>query len=289
LKFFGIEFKFNGFDIWHKGNFNPDIKSDVGHTHSALSSNITLGDGGNGEVNQTSGSWWQKLFFIDTADKNVHRFGFSERQGSGDYVELFGVDGNGDVYAKGTKVSKEGHVHTTSSITDFPAALPADGGNADTIEGKRSSDFVLKTGDEMGGKLTLPLINIPHAAAPTSPLNGDMWTTTAAPYMRINGTTRTIIHSGIPTSLASDVSQAEAEVGASTTRRWWTAQRIAQAIASLQAVKSVNGTTGDVNLSIPSKLSQLENDIGAGGGIKITTATIAPSAPSPGDFWYKEI
>lgn len=38
---------------------------------------------------------------------------------------------------------------------------------------------------------------------------------------------------------------------------------------------------------IPTKMSQLENDIGAGGGIKITTNATAPSSPSPGDFWYK--
>lgn len=40
---------------------------------------------------------------------------------------------------------------------------------------------------------------------------------------------------------------------------------------------------------IPTKLSQLQNDIGAGGGVKITTSATAPSNPSPGDFWYKEV
>lgn len=39
--------------------------------------------------------------------------------------------------------------------------------------------------------------------------------------------------------------------------------------------------------TIPTKLSQLQNDIGAGGGVKITTDSIAPTSPSPGDFWYK--
>lgn len=38
---------------------------------------------------------------------------------------------------------------------------------------------------------------------------------------------------------------------------------------------------------IPTKLSQLQNDIGAGGGVKIATANTAPSSPSPGDFWYQ--
>lgn len=32
-------------------------------------------------------------------------------------------------------------------------------------------------------------VNIPHGAAPTSPVNGDIWTTTAGLYVRINGVT----------------------------------------------------------------------------------------------------
>ncbi|MFJ8515321.1 hypothetical protein [Lysinibacillus xylanilyticus] len=39
---------------------------------------------------------------------------------------------------------------------------------------------------------------------------------------------------------------------------------------------------------IPAKLSQLENDIGAGGGVKIITSLTEPTGTSPGDFWYKE-
>lgn len=32
-------------------------------------------------------------------------------------------------------------------------------------------------------------INIPHGAAPTSPVNGDVWTTTAGLFVQINGVT----------------------------------------------------------------------------------------------------
>lgn len=46
------------------------------------------------------------------------------------------------------------------------------------------------------GKITLPAsttsnapINLPHGSAPTSPVDGDLWTTTAGTYIRINGTT----------------------------------------------------------------------------------------------------
>jgi len=33
------------------------------------------------------------------------------------------------------------HTHTKSQITDFPASLPANGGNADTVDGKHASDL----------------------------------------------------------------------------------------------------------------------------------------------------
>lgn len=37
--------------------------------------------------------------------------------------------------------SDKGHKHTKSEITDFPTSLPANGGNADTVGGKKPSDF----------------------------------------------------------------------------------------------------------------------------------------------------
>lgn len=33
MKFFGIELKFNGFDVFHRGNFNPDSKAEAVHNH----------------------------------------------------------------------------------------------------------------------------------------------------------------------------------------------------------------------------------------------------------------
>ena len=36
-----------------------------------------------------------------------------------------------------------GHTHTKNDITDFPSSLPADGGNADTVDGKHADEFAL--------------------------------------------------------------------------------------------------------------------------------------------------
>ena len=60
----------------------------------------------------------------------------------------------------------EEHTHTKADITDFPASLPASGGNADTVDGKHAIDFAEAehthseylplSGGDMTGTLTLP-------------------------------------------------------------------------------------------------------------------------------------
>ena len=51
------------------------------------------------------------------------------------------------------------HQHAVSDITDFPTSLPANGGNADTVDGKHASDFFNNIADfitpESSGKNTL--------------------------------------------------------------------------------------------------------------------------------------
>lgn len=40
---------------------------------------------------------------------------------------------------------------------------------------------------------------------------------------------------------------------------------------------------------LPTKLSQLENDIGAGAGLNIVVSATEPAGLNPGDWWYKEV
>ena len=40
---------------------------------------------------------------------------------------------------------------------------------------------------------------------------------------------------------------------------------------------------------VPTKLSQLENDIGAGGGTNIVPSATEPTGISTGDWWYEEL
>lgn len=125
-----------------------------------------------------------------------------------------------------TKISKTGSSLadlTTRSATDltsgtlpdarFPATLPAlSGVNLTALNGtniasgtvadaRLSAQVVLKNvAAVMTAKLSTVAsatgsagLNVPHGVAPTSPVNGDIWTTTAAALVRINAATRTFL------------------------------------------------------------------------------------------------
>ena len=153
------------------------------------------------------------------------------------------VGGYGDMLKSQYDTDSDGIVDRAETADKLTTARNINGvafdGSADiTIEDSTKVD---KDGDTMVGKLTLPAsttteasINIPHGTAPTSPVNGDIWTTTSAPLIRINGTTRTIYHNGnASTAALTTVSQADAEEGTSTTVRAWTALRVRQAIEAV--------------------------------------------------------
>lgn len=77
--------------------------ADADHTHSVVNSPMTLGSGGSAEILQNSGGWWQKLLFTDTSDTAVHWFQLLLRKGIDPFIEMFGIDGNGNLYAQGNK------------------------------------------------------------------------------------------------------------------------------------------------------------------------------------------
>lgn len=60
----------------------------------------------------------------------------------------------------------------------------------------------------------------------------------------------------------SALSEADMHTGTATTARTITAQRLKQAVEYHALVKSVNGSTGDVTVTVPTKTSELTNDSG---------------------------
>jgi hypothetical protein len=61
--------------------------------------------------------------------------------------------------------------------------------NSSVTGGGVSTDGLVTTGTSAAGGAGL---NVPHGVAPTSPNNGDIWTTTAGMFVRINGVTKTV-------------------------------------------------------------------------------------------------
>ncbi len=60
----------------------------------------------------------------------------------GKHASDFAVAGHTHTAADVGAAAKS-HTHTKSQITDFPTSLPANGGNADTVDGKHASDFAV--------------------------------------------------------------------------------------------------------------------------------------------------
>ena len=99
-----------------------------------------------------------------------------------------------------------------SSGTLYPAQLVLDyflgtyitlGGSAGSLEFGgdtnlyRSAANVLKTDDMFvvaASTTSLPSLRVPHGTAPTSPTNGDIWTTTSGQYNRVSGATRAVAY-----------------------------------------------------------------------------------------------
>ena len=81
------------------------------------------------------------------------------------------------------------------------SAVPWSGvsGKPTTVAGYGITDALLSSGGSATGKIsfvasttTSASVTVPHGASPSAPANGDVWSTTTAFFVRINGATRTV-------------------------------------------------------------------------------------------------
>lgn len=366
MKIFGLELKFNGFDIWHKGNFDPNGKSDTNHTHdmSAVPTG-NLSTTRLSEPNCVVGSVTKTakpLFDVLRGDRTAF---LPETQ----IIIEKSTDG-GTTWV-------DAQIDDSTKRKLFTGQRPAV--LIPLLNGVRSCNCMLRV------TVTGMKYNVPVGTAETSkynywnsnyiqateryfaPQDGWMWVTSVSDYIYLKveratgvspnnwvtdreaylagwsggnyfslsgntfggGTSQTSNYwnwrftfrtcstkytfndSDLSTSYNTSA-QNISHIKLSGQNAWsipnnymynehlytWDEYKNAIFPGSLKASTFLNSsglevsyvghthTKNDVT-NMPTKLSDFQNDIGAGGGVKITTATTAPSSPSPGDFWYK--
>lgn len=68
--------------------------------------------------------------------------------------QIEGATPNAHTHTK-SQITDFAHAHTKSEISDFPTSLPANGGNADTVGGKRAEYFAPKVNTTLEGTTTI--------------------------------------------------------------------------------------------------------------------------------------
>lgn len=384
MKLFGREFKFNGFDIWHKGNFDPNTKSDTATFNSVISdinskittnrmnglgmkvnySTFSLSNPGelymhgfddNGLAQDINGfitlngeqvsvirgminpnrviakcyiawhktlSTWHLVEFNETT--GVYTFtnmggtqttdtqlatdylfvGYAEMNSSENftYATLFSsvltsieiqhiFDLQKRVKCTETELlnkSDIGHTHTKSDISDMPIKLSEftnDSGFVTALNHNHDNSYTKRNAgsvSDFNSVLTQNEYSVGGSNISNAPYTGTIY-----------GKLRVYVNDGGTHNNSSNwIWQYFDDTSGRQYFRYkvnsgnWTAWK--RVDAGVFATVSHTHTKSQIT-DMPTKLSQFENDIGAGGGIKITTAITAPSTPSPGDFWYKEI
>lgn len=132
------------------------------------------------------------------------------------------------------------------TLNELAAALGDDANFATTMTEALAGKLAKSGGNLTGLLVTLASaaasagLRLPHGAAPTAPVNGDIWTTTAGLLARINGATRRMITDG-------DVqSQATWNAGSGTSETLISPAKLAEAIGTLAPVQFYSGSLRDL-------------------------------------------
>lgn len=88
-----------------------------------------------------------------TQTDNLHL----KKPGADDFYNVEDFNENFDAIDKAvTEKAPAAHTHTKSEITDFPKSLPANGGNADTVDGYHADDFVKTSHESWVNQIQIP-------------------------------------------------------------------------------------------------------------------------------------
>ena len=142
------------------------------------------------------------------------------------------------------------------------------------------------------GKTTLPAgtagsasVIIPHGTAPSSPVDGDVWTTTSGIYIRVNGTTVGPLISAA--TLASPPAIGGTTAAAVTATTLTATSAVVPTIGVSGNTSAIGITSGGVAIAgtlAPTGKTTLPASTTLSAPLKITEG-VAPSSPVAGDVW----
>jgi hypothetical protein len=181
------------------------------------------------------------------------------------------IDGTATV-GTSLKYARADHVHPTDTSR---AALAGA-----TFTGKVNT---------LASSTTTAGLNVPHGAAPTTPTNGDLWTTTTGVYVRINGATQALSTAtgaawGSITGTLS--SQTDLQTALNAKLDSTTAASTYQTIAGMSSYATTSSLSAYAPLAGATFSGLVSTPASATGsaGFRIVPG-VAPTTPTNGDVW----
>ena len=174
-------------------------------------------------------------------------------------------------YAPKASPALTGNVTITSNSTGAALFIEQSGtGNILTLH-DQASDTTFVAIDQNGKVNTIPSVaasagfNVPHGAAPTTPVNGDIWTTTGGLFMRQNGSTQQYVDLAGSQTIngVKTFSNANLTLGNAT----------GNGTLNLGTGAVISGSTRTINIGTASAAGST-NAINIGGGSGTTTTTL---------------
>jgi hypothetical protein len=218
--------------------------------------------------------------YLTTADASTTYYPLTNPDG---FITSSALSG----YATESWVTSQGYI-TSSALTGYATEswvsagyYPLTGNPSGFLTSASLSGYALLSGATFTGKVntvasttTAAGFNVPHAtAAPTTPVNGDIWTTTSGLFMRQNGATRQYVDlDGTQTINGTKTFSASTQTLGNST---------GAGTINIGTGATVSGSTRTINIGTASAAGST-NAINIGGGSGTSTTTLQGNLTTTG-------